>query len=117
MDLPLPLDQFWFNIVLWLLITTYGASWIWNFIAFVPGWNKDDFKILKYSNKSNYAFWLISSLLFFLLGISQLHYSSLVYLTMWEMYLTIFIYLFLIIKKWRYFKHNKDKQKEITRKK
>lgn len=116
MDLPLPLDQFRFNVILWLLITAYWASGIWNFIAFVPGYSEEDAKILWYNNKSNYSFRLISSLLFFLLWISQFQYLSLIYLTIGEIYLTIIIYLYLIIKKRSYLIENKKKAKEIIKK-
>ena len=116
MDLLLPLDEFRFNLVLWFLITLYGASGVWNFTAFVPGCSDDDMKILRCNNKSNYSSRLISSLLFFLLWISQFRYACFVYLTMGEMYLTIFIYLFFIFRKWHYFRQNKHREKEITKK-
>ena len=112
MTLPLPLDQFRFNIVLWILITAYGISGIWNFIAFVPGRTKEDAKIMWYNNKTNYSFRLISSLLFFILWISQFHYEILVYITLWEIYLTVIIYLYLIIKQYCYLKANKIKKRE-----
>ena len=114
MDLPL-LDQFRFNVVIWLLITIYGASGIWNFAAFVPGCSEEDMKILWY-NKSNYSSRLVSSLLFFCLWISQFRYLSLIYLTMGEIYLTIFVYLVLVIRKRRYLRYNKDREKEIAKK-
>ena len=116
MALPLPLDQFRFNVVLWILITAYWISGIWNFMAFVPGWTKDDAKMIWY-NKSNYSFWLISSLLFFILWISQFHYKIFVYLTMWEIYLTIILYLYLTTKKRCYLKTNKKKAKEKKKEK
>ncbi len=116
MTLPLPLDQFRFNIVLWVLITAYGISGIWNFIAFVPGRTKEDAKIMWYNNKTNYSFRLISSLLFFILWVSQFHYEFLVYITLWEIYLTIIIYLYLIIKQYCYLKTNKIKKRESDKK-
>lgn len=116
MTLPLPLDQFRFNIVLWILITAYWAAWIWNFIAFVPGCTKNDAEIMWYNNKSNYSFRLISSLLFFLLWISQFQYTTLIYLTLWEIYLTVITYVYLIFKKWHYLKTNRDKKKEMLKK-
>lgn len=116
MDLPLPLDQFRFNAILRLLITAYGASGIWNFIAFIPGYSKEDAKILWYNNKSNYSFRLISSLLFFLLWISQFQYPCLIYLTVWEIYITILAYLYLMIKQRRYAAENKKKKKEMYKK-
>ena len=114
--MDLPLDQFRFNLILRILITAYWASWIWNFFAFIPEGNEDDKKILWYNNKSNYSFRLISSLLFFLLWISQFRYAWLVYLTIWEIYITVIIYLYLIIKKRSYLKENKNKEKEIVKK-
>ena len=116
MTLPLPLDQFRFNIVLWILITAYWAAWIWNFIAFVPECTKNDAEIMWYNNKSNYSFRLISSLLFFLLWISQFQYTTLIYLTLWEIYLTVITYVYLILKKWHYLKTNRDKKKEMLKK-
>jgi len=115
MDLLLPLDHLWFNIVLWALITAYGASGIWNFMAFVPGCNKDDSEILWYSNTSNYSFRLISSLIFFLLWISQFKYLRLSYLTMAEIFIIIFAYLYLIVCKERYMRRNKDNMKILRR--
>lgn len=114
--MDLPLDQFRFNLILRILITAYWASWIWNFFAFIPESNEEDKKILWYNNKSNYSFRLISSLLFFLLWISQFRYAWLVYLTIWEIYITVIIYLYLIIKKRSYLKENKNKEKEIVKK-
>ncbi len=115
MDLPLPLDQFRFNIILRILITAYGASGIGNFMAFVPGCSKEDAEILWYNNKSNYSFWLISSLLFFILWISQFQFISFIYLTMGEIYLTIIIYLRLMIKNERYSKQNREKIKQMKK--
>ena len=117
MGLPLPLDQFRFNIVLWLLITAYWASGIWNFIAFIPNYSNEDAKILWYNDKSNYSFRLISSLLFFLLWISQFQYLSLVYLTMGEIYITIIAYLYLTVKKRNYLIETKKKRKEFIERK
>lgn len=116
MTIPLPLDQFRFNILLWVLITTYWISGIWNFMAFVPWQTKEDAKITWYSNKSNYSFWLISSLLFFILWVSQFRYEFLVYITMWEIYLTVIVYMCLITKKRCYLRKNKNMEKEIDKK-
>ena len=115
MDLLLPLDHLRFNIVLRTLITAYGASGIWNFIAFVPGCNKDDSETLWYSNTSNYSFWLISSLIFFLLWISQFKYLRLSYLTMAEIFIIIIAYLYLVICKEHYMRKNKDNMKKLKR--
>ena len=116
MDLPLPLDQFRFNVILWLLITAYGAAWIWNFMAFIPWCNEDDAEILWYKNKSNYSFRLLSSILFFLLWISQFQYPSLIMISIWEIYLIIIIYFLILIKKRSYSERNKTKTQQIKRK-
>jgi hypothetical protein len=116
MELPLPLDQFRFNLVLWLLITSYGASGIWNFIAFIPGCNEEDAELLWYKPSSNYSFRLISSLIFLLLWISQFQYPFLIYLSIWEIYLIVIIYSYLIIKKQSYYRHNKERRKQIIKK-
>lgn len=116
MDLPLPLDQFRFNLVLRILITAYWASWIWNFIAFVPGnYKDDDADILWYSNKSNYSFWLISSLIFFLLWISQFQYIRLTYITIAEIFIIIICYMYLCIYKRKYMKKNERNIKELRK--
>ena len=116
MDLPLPLDQFRFNVILWLLITAYGAAWIWNFMAFIPWCNEDDAEILWYKNKSNYSFRLLSSILFFLLWISQFQYPSLIMISIWEIYLIIIIYFLILIKKRSYSERNKTKTQQNKRK-
>ena len=116
MDLPLPLDQFRFNVILWVLITAYWAAWIWNFMAFIPWCSKDDAEILWYKNKSNYSFRLLSSILFFLLWISQFQYPSLIMISIWEIYLIIVIYLIILIKKRSYSEKNKRKTWQINRK-
>jgi hypothetical protein len=115
MDLPLPLDQFRFNLVLRILITAYGASGIWNFFAFIPGCSEEDAEILWYNRNSNYSFRLISSLIFFLIWISLFRYPSLIYLSTWEIYLTIITYLRLIVKKWKYSKSTKAKIRQVNR--
>ena len=117
MDLPLPLDQLRFNLVLRTLITAYGISGIWNFIAFVPGCNKDDEKILWYNNyRSNYSFRLISSLIFFLLWISQFKYLRISYLTMAEIFIVIIAYIYLIICKEHYIEKNVNNIKKLKKK-
>lgn len=113
--LPLPLDQLRFNVVLRILITAYGASGIWNFFAFTPGCDKEDEELLWYNRHSNYTFWLISSLIFLLLWISQFTHPYLIYLSIWEIYIIIFFYLYIMIKKRKYSKANKEKMKEITK--
>lgn len=115
MELPLPVDQLRFNIVLWILITAYWASWLWNFFATVPGCSKEDAEILWYNTKSNYSFRLISSLIFFLLWISQFHYACLIYLSIIEIYVIIIAYLYLIIKKRKYIKQEKNKRNQINK--
>ena len=116
MDLPLPLDQFRFNVILRVLITTYGAAWIWNFMAFIPWCNKDDAEVLWYKNRSNYSFRLLSSILFFLLWISQFQYPSLIFISIWEIYLIIIIYFVILIKKRSYSERNKAKMWQINKK-
>lgn len=116
MELPLPLDQFRFNIVLRVLITVYGAAWIWNFMAFIPWCNKEDAEVLWYKNKSNYSFRLLSSILFFLLWISQFQYPSLIFISIWEIYLIIVIYFVILIKKRSYSEKNKTKRWQMNRK-
>ena len=111
----LPLDQFRFNLVLWVLITAYWASGIWNFMAFVPWSMKDDARLLWYSNRSNYSFWLISSLIFLLLWISQFRYPILTYISIAEIYLIIIVYLCLVVGKRSYLKNNKEKIKEMKK--
>ena len=113
--LPLPLDQLRFNVVLRVLITAYGASGIWNFFAFTPGFDKEDEELLWYNHHSNYTFRLISSLIFLLLWISQFRHPCLIYLSIWEIYIIIFFYLYIMIKKRKYSKENREKIKEITK--
>jgi hypothetical protein len=110
MELPLPLDQFRFNLVLWILITAYWMSGIGNYFAFIPGCSKEDAELLWYKQNWNYSFWLISSLIFFLLWISQFQYPFLIYLSIWEIYLIIIIYSYLIIKKVTYYKLIKERK-------
>lgn len=116
LSLRLPLDQPRFNIVLRVLITAYGASGIWNFFAFTPGFDKEDEELLWYNQHSNYTFRLISSLIFLLLWISQFNNSTLIYLSIWEIYIVIIIYLCIIIKKRHYSKQNKERMKQINKK-
>ena len=113
MDLPLPLDQLRFNLVLWVLITAYGLSGLSSFMAFVPWNNDEDAKILWYSNNCNYSFWLISSLIFYLLWISQFQYARLAYVTMWEIFIIIIAYLYFIVIQNRYLRKNEENLREI----
>jgi len=113
MELPLPLDQLRFNVVLRILITAYGISGIWNFIAFVPGNSKDDEKLLWYNNECNYSFRLISSLLFFLLWISQFKYVRLAHITMGEIFIIIICYIYLAVRKKGYMRKNQKNLKEL----
>lgn len=117
MALALPLDQLRFNIVLRVLITAYGLSGLSNFIAFVPWNNDDDANILWYSNNCNYSFRLISSLIFYLLWISQFQYSWLAYITMWEIFVIIIAYLYCMVMQRRYLKKNEENLKEIRERK
>lgn len=117
MALALPLDQLRFNIVLRVLITAYGLSGLSNFIAFVPWNNDDDANILWYSNNCNYSFRLISSLIFYLLWISQFQYSWLAYITMWEIFVIIIAYLYCMVMQRHYLKKNEENLKEIRERK
>jgi len=114
--IPLPLDQFRFNLVLRILITAYGASGIWNFFAFVPWCSEEDAEILWYRHNTNYSFWLISSLLFCVLWISQFRFPCLIYITTGEIYLILVIYICLLVKKHKYSKRNKTRIKQINKK-
>jgi len=116
MELPLPLDQLRFNIILRILITAYWISGIWNFIAFVPGNSKDDEKLLWYNNECNYSFRLISSLLFFLLWISQFKYTRLAHITMGEIFIIVICYIYLAICKRWYMRKNQKNLKELKEK-
>lgn len=115
MELPLPLDQLRFNVILRILISAYGVSGIWNLFAFIPGWTEEDAEILWCNHNSNYSFRLISSLIFFLLWISLFRYPCLIYISEIEIYLIIIIYLLLIIKKLKFYKKNKAKLKKIKK--
>ena len=116
LTLPLPLDQLRFNLVLRILITAYGISWMWNFFASIPGCNEEDAEILWCNRNWNYSFRLISSLIFFLLWISQFRYPWLIYLSIIQIYITIIIYIWLIIKEHRYSKANREKKRQIKKK-
>lgn len=116
MEWLLPLDQPRFNIILWVLITAYGASGVGNFIAFIPGFTSEEAEMLWYTSKSNnYSFRLISSLIFMLLWISQFRYPLLIYITIVEIYTIIIIYLCLIVNKWCYSKRNSEKRKQLKK--
>ena len=97
-----------FNIVFRILITLYGATWVWNFIACIPDSENSDDDLFKF-NQSSYTFWLISSLIFFWFWISQFRYPTLVYLTVIEIFIIILIYLHLIRCKLKYIKTKKRK--------
>ncbi len=107
-------NELWFNILFWVLITAYWATGVWNFIACIPDSQNNDDDLFRF-NKSNYTFWLVSSLIFFMFWISQFRFPNLVYLTMAEMFIIILVYLRLIIKKQRYLKNKKRKLNEIDK--
>lgn len=113
----LPLDQLWFNIILRVLVTAYGISWIWNFLAFVPGYSKDDRNILWCTAKTNYSFRLISSLIFYLLWISQFQYAWLVYVTMGEIFIVIIFYVYFVARNYRRMKKTEKRIEELRKKK
>ena len=116
LELPLPLDQLRFNLVLRILITAYGISGMWNFFASIPGCNQEDAEILWCNRNWSYSFRLISSLIFFLLWISQFRYPWLIYLSIIQIYITIIIYIRLIIKERHYSKEDREKKKQLKRK-
>ena len=108
-------QSFLFDIIIRVLITAYGATGVWNFIAYTPwGLNDDDF--FQY-NEFNYTFWLISSLIFLGLWTLQFKYPILVYLSLLEMIILIIAYMFLIAQKQECIKRQKKMRKEMKTKK
>ena len=117
MELGLPLDELRVNIVLRVLITAYWASGLCSFFSYIPGSSQEDAKLLWYNKNSNYLSRLISSLIFFLLWISQFKYPELAYITMAEIFIIIVAYLYLIICKERYRKKNQENIKRLLKEK
>ena len=103
----------WSDVILWLLITAYGATGIWNLIAYTP-WNCDDECFIK-PNTFNYTTWLISSLIFFSLWISQFKHIELILLTVLEMVVVILFYISLLTSKQKIADKQKAKAKEIKK--
>lgn len=108
-------QSFLFDIIIRVLITAYGATGVWNFIAYTP-WGLSDDDFFEY-NDFNYTFWLISSLIFLGLWTLQFKYPLLVYLSLIEMIILIIAYMFLIAQKQECIKKQKKMRKEMKRKK
>ena len=108
-------QSFLFDIIIRVLITAYGATGVWNFIAYTP-WGLSDDDFFQY-NEFNYTFWLISSLIFLWLWTLQFKYPILVYLSLVEMIILIIAYMFLISQKQECIKKQKKMRKEMKRKK
>ena len=99
------------EIILWLLISAYGITWIWNLMASMPNPHKDIWEIFKLNNFS-YSFWLISSLLLFVCGIIHFDNVVLSYILAIEMITIIWLYIVMVPKK-----HNQIKKYKKTEKK
>ncbi len=108
-------QSFLLDIIIRVLITAYGATGVWNFIAYTPGGLCDD-DFFQY-NEFNYTFWLISSLIFLGLWTLQFKYPILVYLSLVEMIILIIIYMFLIAQKQECIKRQRKMRKEMGSKK
>lgn len=104
-----------FNIIVWIVITAYWITVIWNLIAVVPESATKDNDIFKF-NKWSYSFRLFSSLLFFLFGISQFQYPILVLLTVIEMIIIISVYIYLLASKAQSLKRRKKNLKHLEKK-
>lgn len=108
-------QSFLLDIIIRVLITAYGATGVWNFIAYTPGGLSDD-DFFQY-NEFNYTFWLISSLIFLGLWTLQFKYPILVYLSLIEMIVLIIVYMFLIAQKQECIKRQRKMRKEMGKKK
>lgn len=107
--------SFLIDIILRVLITAYGASWVWNFIAYTPWGSKDD-DFFNY-NEFNYTFRLVSSLIFLTLWVLQFKHPILVYVSFVEMIILIIAYMYLISEKRECIKRQKKMRKEMKSKK
>ena len=107
--------SFLIDIILRILITAYGASGVWNFIAYTPWWSKDD-DFFSY-NEFNYIFRLVTSLIFLTFWILQFKHPILVYVSLVEVVVLIIAYMILISEKWECIKRQKKMRKEMKRKK
>ena len=94
--MPIIIDEFRFNLILRILITIYWATGIWNFLARTADPRIDDDAEIFRLNKLNYIFWLITSLIFFFFWISEFKNQILVYLTVVEIVVLIFAYMYLL---------------------
>lgn len=94
--MPIIIDEFRFNLILRILITIYWATGIWNFLARTADPRIDDDAEIFRLNKRNYIFWLITSLIFFFFWISEFKNQILVYLTVVEIVVLIFAYMYLL---------------------
>lgn len=108
-------QSFLFDIIIRVLITAYGATWVWNFMAYTP-WGLSDDDFFQF-NEFNYTFWLISSLIFLWLWTLQFKYPILVYLSLLEMIILLITYMFLIAKKQKCIKLQRKMRTEMKRKK
>lgn len=111
----LPFNELRFNIAFWVLITLYWFSGLWDFFAYMPKWQDSDDDIFHF-NHCSYSFRLITSLIFFLIWVSQFKYEPLVFLTVAEIFLVIIIYIRLIISKQKYIKTQKKKLASVHKK-
>lgn len=102
----------WAELVIWLLISAYWVTWIWNLMACMPNPHKDIWEIFKLNNFS-YSFWLISSLCLFLFWVIYLDNIVLSFLTAIEMWIIIGIYLIMIPRKNAQIKKYKKAEKEF----
>ena len=107
--------SFLVDIILRILITAYGASGVWNFIAYTPWGSKDD-DFFNY-NEFNYVFRLVTSLIFLTFWILQFKHPILVYVSLVEVVVLIIAYMILITEKWECIKRQKKMRKEMKRKK
>ena len=85
-------------------------------MAYIPDSRNNDDDIFKY-NKSDFSFWLLTSLIFYRLWIAQFQYSTLVYLTILEIIIVLCIYLHLISCKRSYISKKNKRLKTVKEKK
>ena len=103
-----------FDITLWILISAYWLTGVWNFMASMP--EPHDWIEFFKLNRFSYTFRLITSLIFFSFGIIQFQHSVLSYLTVIEIIIVIITYLILITSKQKYLKKQKRMKKELDKK-
>ena len=96
---------------LWILISAYWATWIWNLMACMPNPHKDICEIFK-TNNFSYSFWLISSFLLLLFWILYFDNIILVILCTIELIITICLYIIIVPNKHNQIKkYQKDEKK------